>query len=87
MYFLETNRTQIYRKYSPSRGSGERGVGLNTDGHGFARKFLETNLTQIYCKYSPSRCSREDAKGGKKIYFKIYGRFVSKYLLPIRGNP
>lgn len=35
MVFLETNRTQIYRKYSPSQSSGERGVGLNTDGHGF----------------------------------------------------
>lgn len=60
MVFLETNRTQIYRKYSPSQSSGERGVGLNTDGHGFNGR----NYGHRYTRPG------EDAKGGKNDLFK-----------------
>jgi hypothetical protein len=67
MVFLETNRTQIYRKYSPSQSSGERGVGLNTDGHGFARMFLETNRTQIY-PWESEKSVFEIWQSGKSVF-------------------
>jgi hypothetical protein len=64
MVFLETNRTQIYRKYSPSQSSGERGVGWNTDGHGFHGNGLGKQIEHKFIVIILLRNAQENAELG-----------------------
>ena len=61
------------------------GTRMDTDlhGNGLGKQIWRKSIVNILFRDAQERTRKVE----KKIYFKIYGRFVSKYLLPIRGNP